>query len=33
MGIVPIESIQHFIDELEKAGELKRVKTEVDTNL
>jgi 4-hydroxy-3-polyprenylbenzoate decarboxylase len=30
---VPIESIQHFIDELEKAGELKRVKTEVDTNL
>ncbi|HJN19651.1 MAG TPA: menaquinone biosynthesis decarboxylase [Candidatus Nitrosopelagicus sp.] len=28
-----IESIQHFIDELEKAGELKRVKTEVDTNL
>ena len=33
MGIVPIDSIQHFIDELEKAGELKRVKTEVDTNL
>ena len=33
MSIVPIESIQHFIDELEKAGELKRVKTEVDTNL
>ena len=33
MDIVPIESIQHFIDELEKAGELKRVKTEVDTNL
>ena len=30
---MPIESIQHFIDELEKAGELKRVKTEVDTNL
>jgi len=33
MNIMPIESIQHFIDELEKAGELKRVKTEVDTNL
>ena len=33
MSIVHIESIQHFIDELEKAGELKRVKTEVDTNL
>ena len=33
MSIMPIESIQHFIDELEKAGELKRVKTEVDTNL
>ena len=33
MSIVTIESIQHFIDELEKAGELKRVKTEVDTNL
>ena len=33
MSIVAIESIQCFIDELEKAGELKRVKTEVDTNL
>ena len=33
MSNVTIESIQHFIDELEKAGELKRVKTEVDTNL
>jgi len=33
MSIVTIDSIQHFIDELEKAGELKRVKTEVDTNL
>ena len=33
MSSVTIESIQHFIDELEKAGELKRVKTEVDTNL
>ena len=30
---MPIESIQDFIDELEKADELKRVKTEVDTNL
>ena len=33
MSSVTIESIQHFIYELEKAGELKRVKTEVDTNL
>ena len=33
MSIVHIENIQCFIDELEKAGELKRVKTEVDTNL
>ena len=33
MSSVTIESIQHFIDELEKAGELKRVKTEVDTSL
>ena len=33
MSIVAIENIQCFIDELEKAGELKRVKTEVDTNL
>ena len=33
MSIVAIENIQYFIDELEKAGELKRVKTEVDTNL
>jgi len=30
---VPIEDIPHFIEELEKAGELKRIKTEVDTNL
>jgi len=30
---VPIEDTSQFIDELEKAGELKRVKTEVDTNL
>ncbi len=30
---MPIEDIHQFIEELEKAGELKRVKTEVDTNL
>jgi len=30
---VPIENTTQFIEELEKAGELKRVKTEVDTNL
>lgn len=30
---MPIEDIHQFIDELEKAGELKRVKTQVDTNL
>jgi len=30
---VPIEDTPHFIEELEKAGELKRIKTEVDTNL
>jgi 4-hydroxy-3-polyprenylbenzoate decarboxylase len=30
---VPIEDTHQFIEELEKAGELKRVKTEVDTNL
>ena len=28
-----INDIREFIDNLEKAGELKRVKTEVDTNL
>jgi 4-hydroxy-3-polyprenylbenzoate decarboxylase len=28
-----IDDIQQFIEKLEKAGELKRVKTEVDTNL
>ena len=28
-----IDDIQQFIVELEKAGELKRVKSEVDTNL
>jgi 4-hydroxy-3-polyprenylbenzoate decarboxylase len=30
---VPIEDTSQFIEELERAGELKRVKTEVDTNL
>ena len=30
---MPIDDIQQFIDKLEKTGELKRVKTEVDTNL
>jgi len=30
---VPIEDTQQFIEVLEKSGELKRVKTEVDTNL
>jgi len=30
---VPIEDTPQFIQELEKAGELKRVKTEVDTDL
>jgi len=30
---VPIDDIQQFIEKLEKAGELKRVKTEVNTNL
>lgn len=30
---MPIEDIQEFITELEKQGELKRVKTEVDSNL
>jgi len=30
---VPIEDTSRFIEELERAGELKRVKTEVDTNL
>ena len=28
-----ISDIHEFVDSLEKAGELKRVKTEVDTNL
>ncbi len=30
---MPIDDTSQFIEELEKAGELKRVKTEVDTNL
>ena len=30
---VPIEDIHEFISELEKNGELKRVKTEVDSEL
>jgi len=30
---VPIEDTKQFIQELDKAGELKRVKSEVDTNL
>jgi len=30
---VPIEDTRQFIQELDKAGELKRVKSEVDTNL
>ena len=30
---MPIDDVSQFIDELEKAGELKRVQTEVDSNL
>ena len=30
---VPIQDTQEFIKELEKQGELKRVKTEVDPDL
>jgi 4-hydroxy-3-polyprenylbenzoate decarboxylase len=30
---VPIEDLSEFIEKLEKVGELKRVKTQVDTNL
>jgi 4-hydroxy-3-polyprenylbenzoate decarboxylase len=30
---VPIEDLSEFIEKLEKAGELKRIKTQVDTNL
>ena len=30
---MPIDNIKQFVEELEKAGELKRVKAEVDSNL
>jgi len=30
---VPIDDIRQFTDEFEKAGQLKRIKTEVDANL
>ncbi|MEX2059612.1 MAG: menaquinone biosynthesis decarboxylase, partial [Nitrosopumilaceae archaeon] len=30
---MPIEDIHQYIEKLENAGELKRVKTQVDTNL
>ena len=30
---MPIDDIRQFVEELEKAGQLKRIKTEVDTNL
>ena len=30
---MPIDDIRQFTEELEKAGQLKRIKTEVDTNL
>ena len=30
---MPIDDIRQFIEKLEKAGELKRIKTEVNTNL
>ena len=30
---MPIEELSEFVEKLEKAGELKRVKTQVDTNL
>ena len=32
-NVMAINDIHEFIDSIEKAGELKRVKTEVDTNL
>jgi len=32
-NVMTINDIHEFVDRLEKAGELKRVKTEVDTNL
>ena len=31
-NVVPVDDIRQFIEELEKAGQLKRIKTEVDTN-
>jgi len=30
---VPVDDIGQFVEELEKAGQLKRIKTEVDANL
>ena len=30
---MPVDDIRQFVEELEKAGQLKRIKTEVDTNL
>ena len=30
---MPIEDISEFVEKLEKAGELRRVKTQVDANL
>ena len=30
---MPIDDIKQFVEELEKAGELKRVKTEIDSDL
>ena len=30
---MPVDDIRQFVEELEKAGELKRVKTEVDSDL
>jgi len=30
---VPIDDIRQFVEKLEKAGQLKRIKTEVDTDL
>ena len=30
---MPVDDIRQFVEELEKAGQLKRIKTEVDANL
>ena len=30
---MPIDDIRQFVEKLEKAGQLKRIKTEVDTDL